>query len=114
MLFFFYHPPTFETKHQDDHKSKLQLIKEIDYVGLLLFSSGCLLLLLALNWGGGLYAWNSSWVIAPIVVSVACFVGLGFWEAYAPLSYPILPPHLFRQWRKYVLLEFVILNMSDF
>ncbi|KAJ9151105.1 MFS general substrate transporter [Coniochaeta hoffmannii] len=101
MLFFFYHPPTFETKHEDDHKTKLQLIKEIDYVGLLLFTAGCLFILLALNWGGGLHPWKSSWVIAPLVVGFVCFIALGFWEAYMPLEYPILPPHLFVQWRKF-------------
>ncbi|CAI6088032.1 unnamed protein product [Clonostachys chloroleuca] len=101
MLFFFYHPPTFETKHAGDGKSKWQLAKEIDYIGLILFTAGCLLLLLALNWGGGQHAWNSSWVIAPIVVSFVCFIALGFWEVYMPLSYPILPPHLFREWRRF-------------
>uniref|UniRef100_A0A8H7K3N3 Major facilitator superfamily (MFS) profile domain-containing protein n=1 Tax=Bionectria ochroleuca TaxID=29856 RepID=A0A8H7K3N3_BIOOC len=101
MLFLFYHPPTFETKHAGDGKSKWQLAKEIDYVGLILFTAGCLLLLLALNWGGGQHAWNSSWVIAPIVVSFVCFIALGSWEVYMPLSYPILPPHLFREWRRF-------------
>ncbi|KAB5539473.1 fungal trichothecene efflux pump [Coniochaeta sp. 2T2.1] len=101
MLFFYYHPPTFETKHEDDHKTKWQLVKEIDYVGLLLFTAGCLLILLALNWGGGMHPWRSSWVIAPLIVGFVCFVVLGFWEAYAPLAYPILPPHLFKQWRKF-------------
>lgn len=101
MLYFFYHPPTFDTKHRDDNKTKWQLIKEIDYVGLILFTAGCLLLLLALNWGGGLHPWNSANVIAPIVVSVVCFVALGFWEVYMPLTYPMMPPHLFRQWRRF-------------
>jgi hypothetical protein len=50
LLFFCYHPPTFKTKHQEDQKTKWQLIKEIDYVGLLLFAAGCLFLLLGLNW----------------------------------------------------------------
>lgn len=50
LLFFFYHPPTFETKHREDHKTKWQLMKEIDYVGLLLFTAGCLFILLGLNW----------------------------------------------------------------
>jgi hypothetical protein len=54
MLFLFYHSPTFETKHEEDRKSKMQLVREIDYVGLLLFTAGCLLILLALNWGGGM------------------------------------------------------------
>lgn len=101
MLYFFYHPPTFETKHQEDQKTKWQLVKEIDYVGLVLFTGGCLLLLLALNWGNGQHPWNSAWIIGPIVVSVVCFVALGFWEVYMPLPYPMLPPHLFREWRRF-------------
>ncbi|KAH6999066.1 fungal trichothecene efflux pump [Ilyonectria sp. MPI-CAGE-AT-0026] len=101
MLYFFYHPPTFETKHKDDHKTKWQLVKEIDYVGLILFAGGCLLLLLALNWGNGIHPWNSAWIIAPLVVACVCFIALGFWEVYAPLPYPILPPHLFREWRRF-------------
>lgn len=101
MLYFFYHPPTFETKHKDDHKTKWQLVKEIDYIGLVLFAGGCLLLLLALNWGNGIHPWNSAWIIAPLVVACVCFIALGFWEVYAPLPYPILPPHLFREWRRF-------------
>ncbi|KAK7408047.1 hypothetical protein QQX98_009762 [Neonectria punicea] len=101
MLFFFYHPPSFETKHRADRKTKWQLAREIDYVGLVLFAAGCLLLLLALNWGNGVHAWHSAWIVAPLVVSGACFVALGFWEVYVPLAYPILPPHLFREWRRF-------------
>lgn len=101
MLYFFYHPPTFETKHREDQKTKWQLAKEIDYVGIILFTAGCLLLLLALNWGGGQRPWGSAWVIAPIVVAFACFVALGFWEVYVPLPYPMLPPHLFKEWRRF-------------
>lgn len=50
MLWTFYHPPSFETKHEDDGKGKWQLVKELDHVGLWLFTAGCLLLLLGLNW----------------------------------------------------------------
>ena len=50
LLFFFYNPPSFDTKHEDDGKTRLQLLKELDYFGLLLFIASCLLLLLALNW----------------------------------------------------------------
>ncbi len=52
-LFFFYKPPSFETKHKFDGKSKLDLLKELDYVGLFLFTSACVLLLLGLNWVRG-------------------------------------------------------------
>jgi hypothetical protein len=49
LLFCFYKPPTFETKHLEDHKTKLQLLKELDYVGLVVFSTSCTLLLVAIN-----------------------------------------------------------------
>ena len=50
LLFFFYEPPTFETKHLEDHKTKLQLLKELDYVGLVVFSAATTALLLGINW----------------------------------------------------------------
>lgn len=53
MLWVFYRPPSFETMHDDDGKSKWQLVKELDHVGLWLFTAACLLLLLGLNWVSG-------------------------------------------------------------
>ncbi|KAL3469643.1 fungal trichothecene efflux pump [Aspergillus californicus] len=100
-LFFFYHPPSFQTKHRVDGKTKGQLLAALDYVGLLLFLAGCVLLLLGLNWGGRDFPWKSVSVILPIVLSVIIFVLLGFWEVYANLEYPILPPRLFRKWRDF-------------
>ncbi|KAF2637624.1 MFS general substrate transporter [Massarina eburnea CBS 473.64] len=101
MLWVFYRPPSFETKHEDDGKSRWQLVKELDYVGLGLFTAGCLLLLLGLNWGGVTYPWSSTHVVTPIVIAFACFVALAFWEIYASLKYPILPPKLFIKWRDF-------------
>jgi hypothetical protein len=49
-LFFFYKPPNFETKHLEDHKTKLQLLKELDYVGLVMFTAATTLLLIGINW----------------------------------------------------------------
>lgn len=48
-LFFWYKPPKFRTLH-GQNKSKLQLLGELDYVGLFLFTASCVLLLMALNW----------------------------------------------------------------
>ncbi|KAF2442924.1 MFS general substrate transporter [Karstenula rhodostoma CBS 690.94] len=107
MLWVFYRPPSFETKHEDDGKGKWQLVKELDHVGLWLFTAGCLLLLLGLNWGGVTYPWSSAHVVAPIVVAFACFVTLAFWEVYATLKYPILPPKLFKKWREFTALLIV-------
>ncbi|KAL4868291.1 hypothetical protein BDV12DRAFT_185977 [Aspergillus spectabilis] len=100
-LFIFYRPPSFTTKHREDGKTKAQLLAALDYVGLLLFLAGCILLLLGLNWGGRNFPWKSVGVILPIVLSGIIFVGLGFWEVYGNLEYPILPPRLFRKWRDF-------------
>ncbi|KAL2758524.1 hypothetical protein ACRALDRAFT_1075086 [Sodiomyces alcalophilus JCM 7366] len=95
-LFFWYKPPKFRTLHGDG-KSKLQLLGELDYVGLLLFTASCVLLLMALNWGGRDYAWNSAAVISSIVLSAVLLAALIAWEAYYPLKHPILPPKMFSQ-----------------
>ncbi|CAG8979206.1 hypothetical protein HYALB_00011686 [Hymenoscyphus albidus] len=99
-LFLFYKPPTFETKHQEDHKTKLELLKELDFLGLITFTAGCTLLLVGITRGGTTAPWNSVSVLAPIVVSGPLFISLGFWEVYAPLRHPILPTRLFKKWRE--------------
>ncbi|KAL4926336.1 fungal trichothecene efflux pump [Aspergillus undulatus] len=101
LLFIFYRPPTFETMHIVDGKTKRQLLAALDYVGLLLFLAACVLLLLGLNWGGRDFPWESAGVIAPIAISGVLFIFLGLWETYAKLEYPILPPRLFKKWRDF-------------
>lgn len=44
-----YFPPNFHTKHKTDGKTKWQLVNELDFIGLTLFSAGCLLFLLGIN-----------------------------------------------------------------
>ncbi|KAH7120948.1 fungal trichothecene efflux pump [Dendryphion nanum] len=107
MLWLFYNPPSFETKHEGEGKTKWELVKEMDHLGLLLFTGGCLLLLLGLNWGGVSYPWSSAHVIAPIIIAFVCFIALGLWEVYGNLKYPILPPKLFRKWRDFTALLIV-------
>lgn len=51
LLFFFYHPPNFDMLHEK--KSKKQQMSELDYVGMVLWTSGLTLFLLGLSWGGG-------------------------------------------------------------
>ena len=41
LLLLFYHPPKFEMRHPQVQKTKLQLLEEIDYLDLTLFTSGC-------------------------------------------------------------------------
>ena len=98
-LFCFYRPPTFEHKHEKDRVSKWKLISEMDYVGLLLFVTGCTLFLLGLNFGGRSYPWMHVAVITPIIGGFMLLILLFVWEFKANLKYPLFPPKLFKQWR---------------
>ncbi|ETN39002.1 uncharacterized protein HMPREF1541_07044 [Cyphellophora europaea CBS 101466] len=106
-MYFFYHPPTFNTKHGEERVSKWTLLRELDYIGLFLFTAGTTLFLVGLSFGGRRYPWVSATVIAPIVVGFSCFVALFVWVFNVPMKYPLLPPQLFRQWRGYNVLVVV-------
>jgi hypothetical protein len=101
-LYFFYNPPAFRTKHANDGKSKLQLLKEFDWFGLFLFIAGCTLFIVGISWGGSLHPWKSAPTIAPIVVGFCTLVALGFYEQYSNIKEPLLPPRLFKQVRQLV------------
>ncbi|EHL01082.1 putative HC-toxin efflux carrier TOXA [Glarea lozoyensis 74030] len=103
LLFFCYNPPDFSMKHRHDGKTKLELLGELDYVGVFLFTAAATLLLVGINFGGRQYEWKSPAVIAPIVVGFACAVALGFWETKMDLKYPLLPPKLFKKVRGFVM-----------
>ncbi|KAF2805892.1 TRI12-domain-containing protein [Mytilinidion resinicola] len=98
-----YFPPSFKTKHRTDGKTKWQLVKELDFVSLFLFSLGCLLFLLGINYGGKQYPWKSGHVIGPIVVGLLSLIALGFWSAYADLKYPLMPRRLFKKVRRFTM-----------
>lgn len=102
-LFVYYRPPTFEHKHEADHKTKKQLLMELDYFGLLIFVLGCTFFLVGINFGGRQYPWGSPQVIACLVAGIVLLTGLGFWECFANLKYPLFPPKLFRNFRGYEL-----------
>ncbi|KAF7197032.1 Trichothecene efflux pump TRI12 [Pseudocercospora fuligena] len=103
LVIFCYKPPTFHTKHRADGKSRWQLVKEMDFVGFLLFASGAVLFLIGVNYGGRQYAWSSAPVISTIVVGAGLLIALGFWEAYAKLKYPMLPSVLFKNVRGFTM-----------
>lgn len=99
-LFFFYNPPKFKDIQAGHGKSKTQILKDFDYLGLFLFIAGCTLFIVGLSWGGSLYPWNSAAAISPIVIGLLFLIGLGFYEAYANLKEPLFPPRLFKAVRQ--------------
>ena len=96
VLFFAYKPPTFHTKYRHDELQAWDMIKSIDYVGLFLFSAGCVLFLVGLSFGGNsAYSWTDATVLAPLVVGLVSLIGFGTWEVVGRPQYPLMPPRLF-------------------
>ncbi|HEY1722272.1 MAG TPA: MDR family MFS transporter [Magnetospirillaceae bacterium] len=67
---------------------------KVDYPGAALLTVGTTALLLMLSWGGAVYAWDSTIILAMIVAAVA--LGVGFVARQAVAQEPILPLRLFR------------------
>ncbi|KAL4814901.1 major facilitator superfamily domain-containing protein [Aspergillus spinulosporus] len=79
-------------KVQGDWRVKL---KAIDFVGGGLALAGTAVLLLGLTWGGGEYPWQSSHVIATIVVGFVVCVVFMLWQ-WKGATYPLVPVHIFK------------------
>ncbi|OLN91684.1 putative MFS-type transporter C16A3.17c 3 [Colletotrichum chlorophyti] len=93
LLYFFYHPPTFELLHE--RKTKRQLLKELDYIGIFLWTAGLTLLLMGVSWGGVMYPWGSPATISTLVIGTLSLVALFCWEGFANLKYPAIPIKFF-------------------
>jgi hypothetical protein len=90
----FYFPPTYTQLHVTG-KSKMQQLKSLDFIGIFLFVVGLALFLVGLNWGGGVYPWQSAPVLCTIIIGLGVLVAFGFWEAYSGLEFPLIPMRLF-------------------
>lgn len=110
LLFFFYHPPTFDLLHE--RKTKRQLLKKLDceqfpsfslewqaYVctdaGIFMWTAGLTLLLMGISLGGTIFPWNSAAVISTILIGAVLLIALFFYESYANLEYPAIPVKFF-------------------
>ncbi|KAK1771568.1 fungal trichothecene efflux pump [Phialemonium atrogriseum] len=93
LLFFFYHPPTFDLLHE--RKTKRQLLKQLDYIGIFLWTAGLTLFLMGVSWGGSIYPWKSAAVISSILIGGAMLVGLFVYEGTVDLKYPAIPVKFF-------------------
>lgn len=70
-------------------------VKKIDFVGTFLISTGTILLLLALNWGGLTYSWSSYQILLPLSLSVVLIAAFVFWE-WKGAKFPIIPLAMFK------------------
>lgn len=92
--FFFYHPPTFTMKH-GRNASVIEYIKQFDYVGTTLYTGGLLIFMMGLSWGGSVYPWASSHVIATLVVGIVALIAFILYECFVDLEEPLVPMSLF-------------------
>ncbi|KIV81319.1 hypothetical protein PV11_03511 [Exophiala sideris] len=84
-----YFPPRLESLHTI--KSRQQLIKEIDYLGIFLFCAGTVLFLLGISWGGSNYPWKSASVLCPLVIGAVTLIAFFVWEMKGSIASPLLP-----------------------
>ncbi|BFZ62213.1 hypothetical protein YB2330_003296 [Saitoella coloradoensis] len=71
-----------------------QKIPRIDFLGVTLIIGATLLFLLALNWGGSQYRWDSAAVLCCLIISGALFVAFGIAEVKFAKE-PVMPMSLF-------------------
>ncbi|KAK1976953.1 MFS transporter [Colletotrichum cereale] len=93
LIWFCFRPP--RQPEQDKNKTIKEKLMEFDVLGLSIFFACMICLLLALQWGGSEYAWNSGPMIALLVafgVLLACFIGVQIWKG----DKAALPPRLMK------------------
>lgn len=73
---FYFPPPRVNSKGF----SRMQILKQIDFVGGFLSIAGMLLFMAGLQWGGYQYPWQSAHVLAPLLIGAALLVAFCVWE----------------------------------
>lgn len=90
IVFFFTPVPQLGGKPSMTWRERLE---QFDIAGTVFFLTGVICLLLALQWGGFTYAWNSGSIIALFVVFGLCmivFIGIQFWRPEFATVSPIM------------------------
>ncbi|RUO96319.1 major facilitator superfamily [Jimgerdemannia flammicorona] len=77
------------------HGSLQQKLYRIDYAGITLMGACTTFLLLAINYGGNEYTWDSPFVISCFWASLVCFIGFLYVEHHEAIE-PVIPLRLFR------------------
>jgi hypothetical protein len=80
-LLLFYHPK----KESDFPKMSLKnILWACDPIGSLLFIVSATLMLLALDWAGGVYPWHDKHVVAPLTIGLVSLVGFCLYGMLRP------------------------------
>lgn len=101
----FYFPPA--RPQYDFDRTRWQEIKEIDYIGCLLYTAGVVLFLVGLTGAGTENPWRSVRVLVPLIVGALSLIGCFAYD-FTLAKQPLFPLQLFTQVREYVLLLVII------
>ncbi|KAJ5765774.1 hypothetical protein N7520_005333 [Penicillium odoratum] len=74
--------------------SLIEKLRQIDYIGTVLFVGSLSSFLIPITWGGISYAWNSWHTLVPLIIGAAGLFVFAFYE-YRFASDPIIPPKIF-------------------
>ncbi|KAB5511539.1 fungal trichothecene efflux pump [Coniochaeta sp. 2T2.1] len=95
LLFFCYHPPVYSQLHSNSaEKTKMRQLRELDWVGIVLFIASLVMILLPLGWGGSLFPWKSAATISTLLVGAVLLAVFVFWEARQRGRNPLVPIQL--------------------
>ncbi|KAL4926323.1 trichothecene efflux pump [Aspergillus undulatus] len=92
---FLYHPPKYAQLNVGG-KTKWQMFKELDFVGIFLFVAGCVLFLIGLSWGGTVYPWVSAATLCTLLIGVVTIITFVLYEGFLCKTQPFMPPRLFK------------------
>jgi hypothetical protein len=108
--YLFYNPPTFQQLH-GGKRTVWQEVKRIDFVGTFLLTTGVMMFLLGISWGGQPAPWSSAKILSLIIIGILCLVAFVFWEIYARIPNPVVPMYFFKDVRGFSCLA-VIASVS--
>ncbi|KIW86772.1 uncharacterized protein Z519_12558 [Cladophialophora bantiana CBS 173.52] len=102
----FYHPP--RRIFQD--RTKRQVLYELDYVGIFLYTAGVTVFLLGLGWPGTRYEWQSAAVIVPLTIGGVLFLCTFAWDFSGRAARPLFPYRLFRRFKEFTSLIIIMFS----
>ncbi|KAL4805372.1 major facilitator superfamily domain-containing protein [Aspergillus unguis] len=75
--------------------SLAQKLRQIDYIGTVIFVGSLSSFLIPLSWGGILYAWSSWRTLVPLIIGAVGLLVFCLYEVYLATD-PIIPPKIFQ------------------
>ena len=93
VLFLLFHPPSRTTSQL----TLLEKVENMDPLGFILLASSVIMLLLALQWGGQQYAWNSSIIIGLLCGFAGLIIEFAAWQWKLQEEASIPPSTLFHR-----------------